>query len=259
MSFDPNHVVGCPPFSVKLEMTMLSGDRYYGTGFCVTHQDCTWLVTCRHNIEDREENFLGTNDLAALDIIGESRLTFGDDRRVVGVSINGFVADCVAIELKSGEWSIAPKFGTDIVMTVKGGNLPAEITVQGPQPEDVLKLKPTGHVLFQGYPGGAPKPVTLRGVRAAPLPTVIQPWMITFLPACKKGFSGGPVLAVTDDQVSLLGITTHLFQAKFSAPMGDGRTAEVEVTASAGVPLTKLVWAMEHAALGNTIAAVPSV
>lgn len=258
MSFDPSHLVDIPAFSVRLDFKMKSGARYTGTGFCVDHQGQSWLVTCRHNVEAREFGFTGANDLSLMSLNGESDLTFGEERRVVAISVDGFIPDCAAIELFAGEWRATPKFDCGITMSMEGLELPQVIEVRAPPPSTIsVSIPAQGFVLFQGFPGGASVPVTIRGARVAPLPTIIQPWMKSFLPACEKGFSGGPVLDVTESTVRLFGVTTHLFQAEFSVSAGDGRRAEIGLPASACVPIAPLLWALEHAPPGNSMVTTP--
>lgn len=254
MQFDQNHIIDSPPISVKIEFTMNSGICYEGTGFCVDHKGSLWLVTCRHNVEDRVENFTGANDLKSMIIEGKSALKFDAARRVVAISIDNFIPDCAAIELREDEWGDTPKFSTTQRIWVKGADLPEYVTFQAPTPNtDTAKIKPTGWVIFQGFPGGATHPVTLRGVRVVPLPWLIKPWMPTFLPACVKGFSGGPVLDITDHNITLLGITTHRFPAQFQVSMDDGRRAEMSMNASIAAPIAPLLWALEQAPPGVSL------
>lgn len=258
MTFDANHVVDLPAVSVKLAFTIRGGGDFEGTGFCVEHRGRAWLITCRHNVEDREYDFLGVNDLASMRLIGESEIDFDDQRRVVGISVDGFIPDCAAIELRAGEWSHTPKFSTDLLMTMEGWGLPETIEVRAPPPvPHTVKLKPTGWVMFQGFPGGQDDAVTLRGVRIVALPTIIQPWMLSYMPACVKGFSGGPILGLERHSVVLLGITTHRFDATFQVPMEDGRRAEITLPASAGVPIAPLLWALDRAGAGASVIPVP--
>jgi hypothetical protein len=256
--FDPNHLVDLEPISLKLFFTMKNGGQYFGTGFYVEHQGRAWLITCRHNIEDREFDFTGENDLISMSLIGEGEIQFDESRKVVGISVDGFIPDCGAIELRPNEWQNTPKFDTSIRIWAQGNPASQDIRLLAPPPEEhFVVIKPTGNVIFQGYPGSTLTPVTLRGVRAVPLPTIIQPWMITYLPACAKGFSGGPILNVTNEYVSLLGITTHRFDADVNARTADGRQAEIRLPASAGVPLAPLLWALSQAPEGNSIVPVP--
>ncbi|MDZ4371372.1 MAG: hypothetical protein U1C74_08140 [Phenylobacterium sp.] len=258
MPFDPSHLVDIPPFSVRLDFEMKTGGRYTGTGFCVDHQGRSWLVTCRHNVEDRECAFTGANDLSMMSLGGERALMLGEERRVVAIRVNGFIPDCAAIELFPGEWQATPKFDSGITMTMEGLALPEVIEVRAPPPSiGSASIPAQGFVLFQGFPGDVSAPVTVRGARIAPLPTIIQPWMKSFLPACEKGFSGGPVLDVTESAVRLFGVTTHYFQAEFSVSMGDGRRAEIGLPASAFVPIAPLLWALERASPGNSVVTTP--
>lgn len=259
MPIDLRRIVNCPEFSVKLTMNKIDGSRYYGTGFGVSIADENWLFTCRHNIEIEQRNFLGTNDLISLEILGESTILFDPIRRVVGIRIGGAIADCVAIELRPGEWRNKPRFDPSISMTMEGETLQEFLRFQSPHNEsEFLQVPASGHVLFQGFSGSNVDSTTLRGAQAEALPTVIQPWMITYLPACEQGFSGGPVLKLEEGGASLLAITTHFFPATFRGAMEDGRIAEVETSASAGVPIKPLLQAMRQASAGNTIVDVPA-
>ena|GEM_PF-4311770 len=259
MHFDPAHLIDVPAISTKLKFTMKSGASYEGTGFCVEHQGSAWLITCRHNVEDRVSDFIGTNDLSDMTLMGEGKLDFDEERRVVGICVDGFIPDCAAIELRQGEWQTAPKFDTSIQIAVEGVDLPEIINLQAPSPAThVAQLRPTAWVIFQGFPSGVASPVTLNGVRAVALPKIIQPWMPTFLPACAPGFSGGPVMNITNTSMSLLGITTHRYEAQFAVNMDDGRRAEISILASAAVPLAPLLWALERAPKGNSIIQVRS-
>ncbi|EJL27381.1 hypothetical protein PMI01_03862 [Caulobacter sp. AP07] len=259
MAFDTNHLIDLPPISVKLSFTMRSGGQYEGTGFCVEHQGRIWLVTCRHNVEDREYDFTGANDLISMSLGGGSVLAFDATRSVVAISVDGFVPDCAAIELRPGEWGDTPRFSTATAMWTKNVKLPDTINVQAPPPStQAAKLQPTGWVLFQGFPGGAMTPTTLRGVRVVPLPWRIRSWMPTFLPACVEGFSGGPVLDMTDETMTLLGITTHRFPAQFQVNVDEGRRAEVQIEASIAAPLAPLLWALERAPPGVSVIPVRS-
>lgn len=252
----PTNVIQAPDFAVKLVATMRNGQAFHGTGFAVTHRDAEWLITCRHNIELENFDFVGRNDLSRLEILPHGTIEFDDTRRVVGVRINGQIADAVAIELREGEYSfnITPGFDTGISIWVEGENLPISATVRGPAPEHhELTLEPTGYLVFQGFAGDERHPTTLKGAELEELPGFLHGWMIRFVPETTPGFSGGPVLRLTNERLSLLGITTHRFPGRFQAHMSDGRMALIEIPAGAAVPIAPLLTAIEEAPLGHSI------
>lgn len=251
-----NRVVA-PDFAVKLVCTMRDASRFHGTGFAVVHEEKQWLVTCRHNVELESFDFAGCNDLAQLDIVSHGTLSFDNARRVVGLRVNDRIVDAVAIELREGEYStdITPGFDTSIRMSMEGENFPDSVTILGPPPERYqLAVRPLGYVALQGFPGDALASTTLKGVQLAELPGVLDAaWMIRFVPAPTPGFSGGPVLRLTNTSASLLGITTHEYSGRFQAAMPDGRVAIIDLTAGAAVPIEPLLHAMARAGPGQTI------
>lgn len=257
--FDPNHLIDIGPFSVKLTFTMKSGGIYHGTGFYVEHLGQPWLITCRHNVEDRTCDFIGTCDLQSMSLLGMEELQFGSKRRVVAIRIDGFIPDCAAIELFPGEWTDIPKFDSALKMPVEGKITADVVRLMAPPPAtEEVKVEPAGWVLFQGFPGDETTPSTLKGIRLAALPSIIKPYMLSWLPACKPGFSGGPVLSASDEELCLLAITTHRFPASIRVRMEDGRMAEMEIQASVGMPIRPLLWATERAPPGYSIVEVPS-
>lgn len=259
MSVHPTNIIQAPDFAVKIVATMSDGQVFCGTGFAVTHRGEDWLITCRHNIELEEFNFAGQNDLGKLQVVRHGELDFDDTRKVVGVRINGQIVDAVAIELREGEYSrgITPGFDTGITICVEGEDLPATVTIYGPAPEHhSLSLTPIGYLAFQGYSGGEEHSTTLKGAEIEELPGYLEDWMIRFIPGPAPGFSGGPVLRLTNECLSLLGITTHRFPARFNTSMSDGRVASIELSAGAAVPIAPLLTAIESAPLGHSIADV---
>ena len=257
--FDPRHRLDGPPWSAKLTFTLTDGATYAGTGFCVEHAGRRWLVTCRHNVEVRRFDFAGSNDLISMAAGDEVPFEVDGRRTVVGIRIGDFIPDCAAIELREGEWPSLPKFDPRLTIAVDGFEQPDKVELRGPPSQSgSAKVKPTGWVLFQGFPGDETTAVTLRGVRLAHLPRIIQPWMISFLPTCVEGFSGGPVLGVDQSSMSLLGITTHKHKAWFEVGLEDGRTADVQISASAAVPIAPLLAVLEKAPPGNSVIDVPA-
>ncbi len=257
--FEPDHVLDGPPFSVKLAFTMLSGGAYEGTGFCVEQDGLLWLITCRHNIEDRNSHFTGVSDLDSFSIVGGNSLELHKERAIAGISIDGFIPDCAAISITRDEWGSAPIFGAETAISFNGPPLPDKFGIKAPAPQDDTGyIKPIGWVVYQGYPGGHTLPVTLRGVRAHCLPHFIQPWMIVSLPTTTNGFSGGPLLNVTNDSMSLLGIITHKFMASFDARLEDGRSATIGLEASAAMPISPLLWAIKDVGGGVSITNIPA-
>ena len=259
MPVHPSNRVQVQDFAVKLVATMRNGQSFHGTGFSVTHRGEDWLVTCRHNIELESRDFVGRNDLDYLEIVRHGTIHFDSARRVVGVRINNQIADCVAIELREGEFSreVTPGFDTSIKIWVEGENLPPKVTVHGPPPENnQVSLMPVGYVAFQGFAGSELHATTLKGAELRELPGVLHDWMIRFVPETTPGFSGGPVLRLTNESLSLLAITTHRYPGRFSVVMPDGRTGIIDVTAGAAVPIAPLFGAMESAIPGHSIADV---
>ncbi|MDG2522886.1 hypothetical protein P7B02_15220 [Caulobacter segnis] len=258
MSNVPQQTIEIEPFSVKLECVMRSGEGHWGTGFCVGHKGGTWLMTCRHNVEDRQFDFTGAVDLSLLSIGGDEPIHIDSSRRVVGICVDGFIPDCAAIELLPSEWPPVPSFETSVVIHLDNVTPVETVELRAPPPTEAhVILKPAGEVFFQGFPAGSLVPVTHRGVRLAPMPTIIQPWMPTYLPECFEGYSGGPVLNITANTIELLGITTHKFEALVRAWTPDWRQAEIRLPASACVPLRPLLWALDHAGQGHSVVDVP--
>lgn len=222
MPVHPTNVIQGPEFAVKIIATMHDAQEFHGTGFLVTHGGEEWLITCRHNIELEDSDFAGRNDLRRLEIVKHGTLEFDDARRVVGVRLNGRIADAVAIELRDGEYSrsVTPGFDTALNIWVEGENLPESVTILGPAPEQhQLTLRPKGYVAFQGFAGSEERSTTLKGVELEELPGFLEDWMIRFVPETTPGFSGGPVLRLTNERLSLLGITTHRYSGRFNASM----------------------------------------
>ena len=256
MPVNHTNIVQAPDFAVKIAATMRDGQVFHGTGFSVTHAGRDWLVTCRHNIELEDTHFAGRNDLSRLQIVRHGTLFFDDTRRVVGVRVNGRIADAVAIELREGEYSrsVTPGFDTAITMSLEGEHLPETITIRGPAPEyHQVNVAPKGYLALQGFAGDQDRPTTLKAAELHQMPDFLHDWMIRFLPETTPGFSGGPVLRMTHDRVSLLGITTHRFSDRVEIPMDEGRIATIGVTAGAAAPIAPLLDAMNTAALGHSI------
>lgn len=258
MKLHTNEIAGAP-IAVKLDLTMRGGGEFEGTGFCVDCAGKAWLITCRHNVEHREHDFIGDVDLTSVTFGGAKSIEFeGGHRRVVGVSVNGFILDCAAIELFVDEWCDRPKFDADLPISYEGDKPPDAVTIRGPDPAaPTLTLKPTGVIWSQGYAAGSTEPSMVQGVRLGRLPTVVQAWMPSYLPAMEPGFSGGPVLDVAEIGVSLLGVTSHRFTADLSERLPDGRIAEIGMSASACVPIKPLLWALKQAGPGHSIIPVP--
>jgi len=119
-----------------------------------------------------------------------------------------------------------------------------------------VSLAPVGYLTFQGFAGEDLHPTTLKAAELEALPAFLHDWMIRFVPATTPGFSGGPVLRLTNEQLSLFGITTHRFPGRFSTPMPDGRVAFIDIPAGAAVPIAPLLSALDAAPVGHSIADV---
>lgn len=256
--FQPEHALNFPAISLKLSF-MQDGEEFAGTGFVVEHEGRNWLFTCRHIIENRASNFTGKTDLTSLVIVGHCDIEFDGERSVVGVSVDGFITDCAAVELRPNEWSNGPRFGSDIILSSEGATPPTSVTLSARSPQTGTVVLPiSGWVFVQGFVAGEREPTTLQGVRAAFIPKKIRPWMVAFLPGIVPGFSGGPVLDVRETSAALLGIATHRDpKAKFTVPAGEGKLAEIEIPASIALPIKPLIWALDYAQKGDCIVPVP--
>jgi hypothetical protein len=243
--------------TLELFSRIPGGENAFGSGFPVRYAGKTWLITCQHNIEDASIDLTGRCECASILIrrpfVMDIDLT--DGRTVVSASVSGVIADCAAIELRPSE--LPPDvqiYSPHDIVSPPLDNEPPSLLLQLRINGQIIPYKPPARVLIlsgfsNGLTGFNPCGHVAAGeYEALPLP---QPFMLSFQPVGKNGFSGGPIVEwLRTAAARVVGIYTHSFNATMTVG-GDGFSYDATVEAGAGVPIRIILDAIDGCALGS--------
>lgn len=235
-------------------------DTAYGSAFVLNFGGRRWLITCAHNLEDREKDLKAQLDFPLIRIIQPSPFTLdaNDGRAVIFARVDGEVADCAAIELlpDDGALGLSALYTGDLESNVAFVHEVPVDTVVMTSPAQGVRLDVDGLFMAAGFTGGATgrQPVTVvygKGIRGLPLP---KPWMIAFAPGGAKGMSGGPLLqALGPAVIRLVGIYTHQCRPDLKVCETGSEGIWITLEGGAGVRIQALLTAMSQAVPGGGV------
>lgn len=233
-------------FAIKLEARYIDGTAAHGAGFAVRYKDRFWLVTCRHLLEHETFNFSGRCDARTIQAVSPTAPPIGlQGRLIVGVRIQGVIADAAAIEISEAEAAGFPKFDGLVAIPISGYQPRSSFTLNlGTMPVPV-PVHAEFHV--QGYPSlsASQPPVTIETVTNNGFPS-LHPWMLAYIPGAANGFSGGPVIKLTAAGAQLWGIHTHSYDATLDGTTG-GMGWQAQSRLGGAVPISLLFRAIDRA------------